>query len=109
MPRVWPRRFCQAHSPKYGEAGSLMLHVYTCRLGQSGLIGLSRHSEGFRFRVSTGCLHVSHEPAIKRRESRLSDFTPFRLRRVELRSVPELARAQVPGDIPNPVLNVLPA
>ena len=86
-----------------------MLRVDMCGLGQSGLRGISRYSEGLRFRGWTGFLHVSHEPAIERGEPRLGDFAAFRLRRVEFRPVPELAGAQVPGDSPNPALDVLPA
>ena len=86
-----------------------MLHVKASRLGQTCLQGIPRDSEVLRFRVRGDSRSVLKKPAIKRGEPRLSDFTPFCLRRIELCPVPELARAQVPGDFPNPILDVLPA
>ena len=88
-----------------------MLRVKSGRLGQTCLQRIPRDSEILRFPVRAGSQRVLNEPAPgrKRCEPRLSNFAPFRLRRVELRSVPELARAQVLSNFPNPVLDVLPA
>ena len=86
-----------------------MLRVKSGRLGQTRLQRIPRDSEILRFPVRAGSRRILNEPAVKRCEPRLSNFAPFRLRRVELRSVPELARAQVLGDFPNPALDVLPA
>jgi len=70
-----------------------MLRAKAGCLGQTCLQRIPRDSEVLRFRVRADSRRVLKEPAIKRREPRLSDFAPFRLRRVELRPVPELARA----------------
>ena len=102
-------RFGQAHSVKDGEACGFVLGAQACRLAQSGLSRIPNNREILRSEIRAGIRRFPHDPPVERCKSRLRDFAPFRLCRIEFRSIPELPGAQVLGHASNPLLDIFPA
>jgi hypothetical protein len=86
-----------------------MLDAKASRLAQSRLSRIPNNLEVLWPEIRAGIRRFPHDPTIKRRKSRLPDFAPFRLGRIEFRSIPKLAGAQVLGHASNPMLDIFPA
>src|SRR5215469_9998697 len=105
-PSVWAGRFGQAHTLEHGQPCRLVLCPDARTRAQPGLNRISDDIE-VRCRVVSPDL-LRDKPTVERSDTGLGNFAVLRLLRVSLRAVPELAGAQVAGNLPNPVLNILP-
>jgi hypothetical protein len=86
-----------------------MLGAKSRRPAQAGLSRIPNNLEVLWSEISRGIRRFPHDSAIKRRKTRFRDFAPFRLCRIEFRSIPELLGAQVLGHAWNALLNIFPA
>ncbi len=108
-PRVRPRRFCQAHLAKHGEARNIMPRARPRHFAQPSLHRIPRHREVLRSEVRAGFARVLHEPPVDRGEPLLGNLAAFRLDPVQFRAIPNLARTQVRRNSPNALLHILAA
>ena len=108
-PGARPRRFCQSHPLEYGEARGLVSRANACRLTQISLYRIANDREVMWPQVQADIARVSQETAVDRRESLFRDFAPLGFDRIKFRTIPELARAEIFHNAPNPMLYVIPA
>src|SRR5580658_5862269 len=80
-----------------------------CHLAQCGLSRIPNNLEVLWPEIRAGIRRFPDDSAVERRESRFRDLAPFRLCRIEFRSIPELFGAQVLGHASNPLLDIFPA
>jgi len=81
-------RFRQTHSVKDRKARGL---------AQTGLGRIPNNRKIPWSEICAGIRRFPQDPAVERRESRLRYFAPFRLCRIDFRSIPELFGAQALG------------
>ena len=108
-PGVRPRRFCEAHLAKHGEACNIMSCARSRRFAQPSLRRIPRDGEILRSRVRAEFLRVSSRAAVDRGEPLLGDLAAFRLDPVQFRAISQLAGTQVRRNTPNTLLHILAA